>query len=114
VLQKLFPYFAVNNNLSFKIMERQKLIDEFLIDFKPKKDQVWKSCYFFSHFLKKEHNIDAELIEGISKINEIDYWMVRFNDIDEDIHAKAIGITPDYIEKPEMVWSLKEFEKDNF
>jgi|TARA_B100000795_G_scaffold126274_1_gene94229 hypothetical protein len=95
-------------------MKRQDLIDGFLLDFKPKKDQSWKSCYFFAYYLKKKHKIDAELIEGISRINKVDYWIVRFDDLDEDIHAKAVNITPDYIDKPEMVWSLKAFEKDNF
>ena len=95
-------------------MKDQKLIDEFLKSFKPKENQSWKSCYFFSHFLKKNHNIDAELIEGISRINEIDYWIVRVNETDIDIHAKAVGLEPDYIDKPEVIWSLEEFEKDNF
>jgi|TARA_B100000767_G_scaffold138186_1_gene130708 hypothetical protein len=95
-------------------MDRKELIDKFLLDFKPKENQSWKSCYFFAYFLKKKHNIDAELIEGISRINKIDYWIVRFNEIDEDIHAKAVGIEPDFIDKPEVIWSLEEFEKDNF
>jgi|TARA_B100000768_G_scaffold177197_1_gene191022 hypothetical protein len=95
-------------------MEEQSLIDNFLLDFKPKKDQSWKSCYFFAYYLKKKHNIDAELIEGISRINKIDYWIVRFNETDEDIHAKAVGIDVDFIDKPEVVWSLEDFEKDNF
>lgn len=95
-------------------MDRKELIDKFLLDFKPKENQSWKSCYFFAYFLKKNHNIDAELIEGISRINKIDYWIVRFNEIDEDIHAKAVGIEPDFIDKPEVIWSLEEFEKDNF
>ena len=95
-------------------MKDQKLIDEFLQSFKPKENQSWKSCYFFYHFLKKNHNIDAELIEGISRINEIDYWIVRVNETDIDIHAKAVGLEPDYIDKPEVIWSLEEFEKDNF
>jgi len=95
-------------------MERQELINEFLLDFKPKKDQSWKSCYFFAHYLKKKHKIDAELMEGISRINKVDYWIVRFNDVDEDIHAKAMEIDPDYIDKPEVIWSLEDFEKDNF
>ena len=95
-------------------MDRKDLINKFLLDFKPKENQSWKSCYFFAYFLKKEHNIDAELIEGISRINKIDYWIVRFNEIDEDIHAKAVGTEPDYIDKPEVIWSLEEFEKDNF
>jgi hypothetical protein len=95
-------------------MDRKELIDKFLLDFKPKENQSWKSCYFFAYFLKKKHNIDAELIEGISRINKIDYWIVRFNEIDEDIHAKAVGIESDFIDKPEVTWSLEEFEKDNF
>ena len=95
-------------------MERQELIDEFLLDFKPKPDQSWKSCYFFAHHLKKKHKIDVELLEGISKIEGVDHWVVRFNNIDEDIHAKAMGSAPDSIENPEMVWSLEAFEKDNF
>jgi hypothetical protein len=95
-------------------MDRKELIDKFLLDCKPKENQSWKSCYFFAYFLKKKHNIDAELIEGISRINKIDYWIVRFNEIDEDIHAKAVGIEPDFIDKPEVTWSLEEFEKDNF
>lgn len=95
-------------------MDRKDLVDKFLLDFKPKENQSWKSCYFFAYFLKKKHNIDAELIEGISRINKIDYWIVRFNEIDEDIHAKAVGIEPDFIDKPEVIWSLEEFEKDNF
>jgi hypothetical protein len=95
-------------------MDRKELIDKFLLDFKPKENQSWKSCYFFAYFLKKKYNIDAELIEGISRINKIDYWIVRFNEIDEDIHAKAVGIEPDFIDKPEVIWSLEEFEKDNF
>jgi hypothetical protein len=95
-------------------MDRKDLVDKFLLDFKPKENQSWKSCYFFAYFLKKNHNIDAELIEGISRINKIDYWIVRFNEIDEDIHAKAVGIEPDFIDKPEVIWSLEEFEKDNF
>jgi|TARA_B110000305_G_scaffold241669_1_gene316874 hypothetical protein len=95
-------------------MDRHSLIDNFLLDFKPKKDQSWKSCYFFAYYLKKKHKIDAELIEGISRINKIDYWIVRFNGSDEDIHAKAVGIDADFIDNPEVVWSLKDFEKDNF
>tara|TARA_B100000767_G_scaffold269871_1_gene292487 strand:- start:4466 stop:4753 length:288 start_codon:yes stop_codon:yes gene_type:complete len=95
-------------------MKRQGLIDEFLLEFKPKKDQSWKSCYFFAHHLKHKHNIDAQLLEGISKINKIDYWVVRFNGENEDIHAKATGRDPDFIENPEVTWSLEEFEKDNF
>ena len=114
MLQKLLRFFVNNYHLLFTLMERQKLIDEFLLGFKPKKYQSWKICYFFAYYLKEKHNIDAKLIEGISKINKVDHWIVRFNDIDEDIHAKAIGITPDYIDKPEMVWGLKDFEKENF
>jgi hypothetical protein len=25
-----------------------------------------------------------------------------------------MGLIPDFIDKPEMTWSLEEFEKDNF
>jgi len=95
-------------------MDSQKLIDEFLVNFKPKENQSWKSCYFFCYFLKKNHNIDSELIEGITRINKIDYWLVRLNNSDIDIHAKAVGLDEDYIDKPEVIWSLEEFEKDNF
>ena len=95
-------------------MDNQKLIKEFLVNFKPKENQSWKSCYFFCYFLKKNHNIDAELIEGITRINKIDYWTVRLEGDDIDIHAKAVDIEPDFIDKPDMVWSLKQFEKDNF
>ena len=28
--------------------------------------------------------------------------------------AKAVGLTPDFIENPEIVWSLEDFERDNF
>ena len=50
----------------------------------------------------------------MSRINKIDYWTVRLNDKDIDIHAKAVNIEPDFIDKPDMIWSLKQFEKDNF
>ena len=40
--------------------------------------------------------------------------MVRFDKEDLDIHALATGNPPDFIENPEVIWSLKEFEKDNF
>ena len=95
-------------------MEREELINEFLLEFKPKKDQSWKSCYFFSHHLNKKHKIAVELLEGISKINKVDYWVVRFDNEDLDIHGLAMGNPPDFIENPEVIWSLKEFEKDNF
>ena len=95
-------------------MDTKDLIDKFLLDFKPKKDQRWKSCYFFAYFLKKKHKIDAELVEGISRINKIDYWVVKLDGTDIDIHAKAVDISPDFIDNPELVWSLKDFEKDNF
>ena len=39
---------------------------------------------------------------------------MRLNDSDIDIHAKAVGLDEDYIDKPEVVWSLEDFEKDNF
>ena len=95
-------------------MDRKELIDDFLKDFKPKQDQSWKSCYFFTHYLKKNHKIKAELLEGMSRINKIDYWTVRLNGEDIDIHAKAVNTEPDFIDKPDMIWSLKQFEKDNF
>ena len=95
-------------------MKRQDLINEFLLEFKPKKDQSWKSCYFFSHHLNKKYKIAVQLLEGISKINKVDYWVVRFDNKDLDIHALAMGNPLDFIENPEVIWSLKEFEKDNF
>jgi len=78
------------------------------------KIKAGKAVIFFSHYLKKNHEIDAELIEGMSRINKIDYWTVRLEGDDIDIHAKAVDIEPDFIDKPDMVWSLKQFEKDNF
>tara|TARA_B100001057_G_C22284816_1_gene732215 strand:- start:99 stop:386 length:288 start_codon:yes stop_codon:yes gene_type:complete len=95
-------------------MERKKLISNFLKNFKPKDEQSWKSCYFFAYYLKKNHNIDAKLIEGISRIKKIDYWVVNFDKKDEDIHAHAVGDKIDYIDNPELTWTLEEFEKDNF
>tara|TARA_B100000902_G_scaffold334559_1_gene333776 strand:+ start:417 stop:704 length:288 start_codon:yes stop_codon:yes gene_type:complete len=95
-------------------MNRKELIEDFLKTFKPKEEQAWKSCYFFAYYLKKNHDIDAKLIEGISSVNKIDHWIVRFNGKDEDIHAKAVGLTPDLIENPEIIWSLEDFERDNF
>jgi hypothetical protein len=95
-------------------MTRQDIIDGFLLDFKPKKDQSSKSCYFYTHHLKHKHKIDAEMLEGISKINKIDYWVVKLDGQDIDIHAKATGTEPDSIENPDVVWSLEDFEKDNF
>ena len=95
-------------------MEREKIILGFLKNFKPKEEQSWKSCYFFAYHLKKEHDIDAKLIEGISRIKKIDYWIINFQEQDIDIHARAIGHEPDFIDNPELTWSLEEFEKDNF
>lgn len=95
-------------------MNTNELIDDFLKDFKPKQDQSWKSCYFFAHSLKKKYDIAVQLKEGISRINKADYWVVSFDNIDEDIHAKAMGETLDFIDKPDVIWSLEEFEKDNF
>ena len=37
-------------------MNRDELIKDFLKNFKPKEEQSWKSCYFFTHYLKKNHN----------------------------------------------------------
>ena len=65
-------------------MNKNELIEDFLKNFKPKQDQSWKSCYFFTHYLKKNHKIDAELIEGMSRINKIDYWTVRLEGDDID------------------------------
>ena len=52
-------------------MNRDELIKDFLKNFKPKEEQSWKSCYFFTHYLKKNHNIDAEIVEGMSRIKKI-------------------------------------------
>jgi len=95
-------------------MNRDELIKDFLKNFKPKEEQSWKSCYFFTHYLKKNHNIDAELVEGMSRIKKIDYWTVRWDGDDEDIHALAVNDDLDFIDKPDMLWSLEQFEKDNF
>tara|TARA_B100001769_G_C21945219_1_gene509078 strand:- start:15 stop:302 length:288 start_codon:yes stop_codon:yes gene_type:complete len=95
-------------------MVREELIKDFLKGFKLKEEQTWKTCYFFAYYLKKNHDIDAKLIEGISKIKKVDHWIVNFNGLDEDIHAKALGVEPDFIENPELIWTLEEFERDNF
>ena len=47
-------------------MNKEELIDDFLESFKPKEEQSWKSSYFFTHYLKKNHNIDAQLVEKAS------------------------------------------------
>ena len=78
------------------------------------KIKVGKVVISFTHYLKKNHKIKAELIEGITRINKIDYWTVRLDGEDIDIHAKAVNTEPDFIDKPDMIWSLKQFEKDNF
>ena len=31
-----------------------------------------------------------------------------------DIHALAVDDEPDFIDKPDMLWTLEQFEKDNF
>ncbi|MBC91165.1 MAG: hypothetical protein CMC67_03365 [Flavobacteriaceae bacterium] len=95
-------------------MDREKIISEFLKNFKPKEEQSWKSCYFFAYNLKKEHNIDVKLVEGISRIKKIDYWIVNLQGTDLDIHARAIGEKEDFIDNPELTWTLEEFERDNF
>ena len=64
--------------------------------------------------LKKNHNIDAQLVEGMSRVNKIDYWMVCLNGENIDIHSRAVNHEPDFIDKPDMLWNLEEFEKDNF
>ena len=40
--------------------------------------------------------------------------MVCLNNENIDIHAYAVNIEPDFIDKPDMLWSLEQFEKDNF
>ena len=82
--------------------------------FQAKKRSGLEKLLFFLHYLKKEHNIEAELIDGISKINKTDHWIVRFDGVDKDIHSKALGIELDLIEDPDMIRSLKAFEKDDF
>jgi hypothetical protein len=54
------------------------------------------------------------LVEGMSRIKKIDYWMVSLNKENIDIHALAVGDDPDFIDKPDMLWTLEQFEKDNF
>ena len=95
-------------------MNKNDLIKDFLKSFKPKEEQSWKSSYFFTHYLKNNHDIDAMLVEGMSRIKKIDYWMVSLNKENIDIHALAVGDDPDFIDKPDMLWTLEQFEKDNF
>jgi len=95
-------------------MNKDDLIKDFLKSFKPKEEQSWKSSYFFTHYLKNNHDIDAMLVEGMSRIKKIDYWMVSLNKENIDIHALAVGDDPDFIDKPDMLWTLEQFEKDNF
>jgi hypothetical protein len=95
-------------------MNKDDLIKDFLKSFKPKEEQSWKSSYFFTHYLKNSHDIDAMLVEGMSRIKKIDYWMVFFNNENIDIHALAVNDEPDFIDKPDMLWTLEQFEKDNF
>ena len=61
------------------MMNKDDLIKDFLKSFKPKEEQSWKSSYFFTHYLKNSHDIDAMLVEGMSRIKKIDYWMVSLN-----------------------------------
>ncbi len=96
------------------MMNKNDLIKDFLKSFKPKEEQSWKSSYFFTHYLKNSHDIDAMLVEGMSRIKKIDYWMVSLNKENIDIHALAVGDDPDFIDKPDMLWTLEQFEKDNF
>ena len=96
------------------MMNKNDLIKDFLKSFKPKEEQSWKSSYFFTHYLKNSHDIDAMLVEGMSRIKKIDYWMVSLNKENIDIHALAVGDEPDFIDKPDMLWTLEQFEKDNF
>lgn len=95
-------------------MNKDDLIKDFLKSFKPKEEQSWKSSYFFTHYLKNSHDIDAMLVEGMSRIKKIDYWMVSLNSENIDIHALAVNDEPDFIDKPDMLWTLEQFEKDNF
>jgi hypothetical protein len=95
-------------------MNKDDLIKDFLKSFKPKEEQSWKSSYFFTHYLKNSHDIDAMLVEGMSRIKKIDYWMVSFNNENIDIHALAVNDESDFIDKPDMLWTLEQFEKDNF
>ena len=96
------------------MMNKNDLIKDFLKSFKPKEEQSWKSSYFFTHYLKNSHDIDAMLVEGMSRIKKIDYWMVSLNSENIDIHALAVNDEPDFIDKPDMLWTLEQFEKDNF
>jgi O-glycosyl hydrolase len=54
------------------------------------------------------------LVEGMSRIKKIDYWMVSLDNENIDIHALAVDDEPDFIDKPDMLWTLEQFEKDNF
>ena len=96
------------------MMNKNDLIKDFLKSFKPKEEQSWKSSYFFTHYLKNSHDIDAMLVEGMSRIKKIDYWMVSLDNENIDIHALAVDDKPDFIDKPDMLWTLEQFEKDNF
>ncbi len=55
-----------------------------------------------------------KLVEGISRRKKIDYWIVNLQGTDLDIHARAIGEKEDFIDNPELTWTLEEFERDNF
>lgn len=96
------------------MINKDNLIKDFLKSFKPKEEQSWKSSYFFTHYLKNSHDIDAMLVEGMSRIKKIDYWMVSLDNVNIDIHALAVDDEPDFIDKPDMLWTLEQFEKDNF
>ena len=39
---------------------------------------------------------------------------VSLNNENIDIHALAVDDEPDFIDKPDMLWTLEQFEKDNF
>jgi hypothetical protein len=52
-------------------MNKDDLIKDFLKSFKPKEEQSWKSSYFFTHYLKNNHDIDAMLVEGMSRIKKL-------------------------------------------
>ena len=88
-------------------MNKKELIDDFLKDFKPKQDQSWKSCYFFTHYLKKNHKIKAELLEGMSRINKIENYLsaifiAKYPKLSKALinHAKTYNECLNFIQNP--------------
>ena len=73
-------------------MDKDDLIKDFLKSFKPKEEQSWKSSYFFTHYLKNSHDIDAMIVEGMSRIKKIDYWMVSLNNENIDINSEGVRV----------------------